>query len=309
MHFITGKGGVGKSTYAASLAAQLAQKDPAHRVLLVDVQGSGYALESACIERVQQTPLRSARTGNLWGCRILPFDTFKEYFSVLLAMGNTDTAIAQITSAFRDRVVDLVVGNSAISAFIQACPGLEPAVLLGKLEYESKAGRAPGTREAWTHIVVDAPATGHALMLFRSTFALLNVFSAGVVFKQAGEIRSFVTDPDRFVVNLVSVPEELPVAESVELKAGLADLGVRVQRAVLNRSPRDESDDLHTHEAKNQALQRELQHERDLLADRKRFREEFLRMHAECKIFEVSEFISANQNEVSQKWLTQTHLI
>src|SRR5690606_10614122 len=119
-----------------------------------------------------------------------------------------------------------------VEAFVHACPGLEPAVLLGKLEYESKNGRNPDTKEPWSFVVVDAPATGHSLMLFRSTFALMNVFAAGVVFKQARAIRDFVTDTQRFVVHLVTLPEELPVKEAHDLKTGLAQLGIRVQRAI-----------------------------------------------------------------------------
>ncbi len=301
MYFVTGKGGVGKSTYAASLAAQLSHKNPAQDVLLIDVQGSGYSLELSSIARVQHQPFRSTKIPNLWGSRILPFETFKEYFSVLLAMGNTDTPVAQITSGIRDKVVELVVGNSAISAFIHACPGLEPAVLLGKLEYESKNGKSPN-KKAWSHIVVDAPATGHTLMMFRSTFALMNVFAAGTIFKQARQIKEFVLDPKRFEISLISIPEELPVAESADLKKGLAALGLIVQKAVLNRSPLSTVDDEAPANTANETLRRELAHEQALLKERQQHRNQFLKIHSECSLLEIPEFISAKQDEVYQKW-------
>jgi anion-transporting ArsA/GET3 family ATPase len=307
MHFVTGKGGVGKSTYAASLATQLAQNNPAQDVLLIDIQGSGYALETCSIARTQHQPFRSSKTPNLWGCRILPLETFKEYFTVLLALGNTDTPVAQITSGLRGKVVEMVLGNSAISAFVHACPGLEPAVLLGKLEYECKKGQSPN-KKLWSHVIVDAPATGHALMLFRSTFALMNVFSAGTIFKQAREIKEFVLDPKRFEINLVSIPEELPVAESGELKKELASLGLVVCKAILNRSPLDEQITEDNASSPSPALQKELAHEQLLLKERRQFRKQFLEMHSDTKIIEIPEFISATQDEVNQKWQQQTRL-
>lgn len=308
MHFVTGKGGVGKSTYAASLARQLAEQNPGDEILLIDIQGSGFSLEASNIPRIQQLPFRSETIYNLWGCRILPFETFKEYFSVLLAMGNTDTRVAQFTSIFRDKLVDVVVGNRAIEAFIHACPGLEPAVLLGKLEYESKKGKSPH-KKPWAHIVVDAPATGHCLMLFRSTFALIDIFSAGVVFKQAREIREFVCDPYRFSIHLVSIPEELPVRESGDLKRELLAMNLKVQKAILNRSPIDLPDIQETLDTENTVLLRELQYERELIKERHQIRNTFLEMHADCKIIEIPEFLSANQDEVLEQWKTKTHLV
>lgn len=308
MHFVTGKGGVGKSTYAAALAQRLAKENPNEDILLIDVQGSGYSLEISGINRIQQNPFRSESHPNLWGARILPFETFKEYFSVLLAMGNTDTAVAQITSVFRDKVVDLVVGNRAIEAFIQACPGLEPAVLLGKLEYEAQKGRSP-QKKLWSHIVVDAPATGHTLMLFRSTFALMEVFGAGVVFKQARVIKDFVQDVQRFMIHLISIPEELPVSESIDLKKSLGELGLKVTRAVLNRSPINLADVAETFDADTAPLNEELRHEKALIKERHEWRQVFVSAHQDCQVIEVPEFITTNSKEVLQAWKASAPLI
>lgn len=307
MHFVTGKGGVGKSTYAASLAKQLAEKSPSETVLLIDIQGSGYSLELVGIEKPNQTPSKSQETHNLWGCRILPFETFKEYFSVLLALGNTDTPIAQITSGIRDRMVNLVVGNPAIEAFIHACPGLEPAVLLGKLEYEAEKGKSPD-KKSWTHIVVDAPATGHSLMLFRSTFALLEVFGTGVVFKQARQIKDFAKNRAQFKVHLISIPEELPVKETYELKNHLLEYGVEVSKAILNRSPLTQQPDTELPKTGSEELDKELEIENFILKERAYWRSVFLEQHQGSELLEIPEFIFESQAEVIKSWRNTTHL-
>jgi len=234
LHIVTGKGGVGKSTVAAALAMRFAREGRGP-VLLIDVQGSGWALR---LHGLNGCPFESTalpRLPGAYGARILPKESFKQYFGNLLALGNEASAFGAATGIVRSRLVDLVVENKIVSAFIDVCPGLEPAVLLGKLHWEAWRGVSPSEDEPWSHVIVDAPATGHGVMLFKSTFALTEVFGSGVIFKQASEIMSFMRDPQRTKLWLVTLPEELPVAEGIEMARELTLLRVKPYRVVLNR--------------------------------------------------------------------------
>jgi len=235
VHIVTGKGGVGKSTVSASLARALAERGEGP-ILLIEVQGSGRSLELLGLEdHFRYEAQAVSNLDNVWASRILPNPAFRQYFSLLLAMGQQDSTFAQLTSSLRERLVDTVLENKVVSAFVDVCPGLEPAALLGKVHWEATEGMAPETKRPWRHVVMDAPSTGHCLMLFRSTQALVEVFGSGIVFKQASEIMSLMRDPLATRLYILSTPEELPLKEASDLSAGLASIGLPPARFVLNR--------------------------------------------------------------------------
>jgi anion-transporting ArsA/GET3 family ATPase len=237
LHFVSGKGGVGKSTIAAALALGLSERDQGP-VLLIDIQGSGRGLKLLGLNRSPSFEnLGLPKTRSVWGARIFPRDTFKQYFGLLLALGNNQSAFGQATTGIRNKLADLVIENKVISAFVDACPGLEPSVLLGKVHWECTDGRTPETERPWKHVVVDAPATGHGVMLFRSTFALIEVFGTGVIFKQASKVRDFMQDPRFFNLHLVATAEELPIQELRDMKVALESLSLHTRSIVVNRCP------------------------------------------------------------------------
>lgn len=236
LHIVSGKGGVGKSTFAASLALRLAREGQGP-VLLVDIQGSGRALKLLGATTVGYDTRPILGSPNIWGACIEPRATFMEYFSIILALGGQGSAFSQFTQGLRDRVVEKVFENRVVLAFVDACPGLEPAVLLGKVHWEAQEGRTPDRTQPWKHVVVDAPATGHGLMLFKSTFALIDVFRAGLIFQQARSIKEFVQDPVRCKIHLLSLPEEVPLRELIDMQQDLNKLNLSAARIWINKAP------------------------------------------------------------------------
>ena len=236
LHLITGKGGVGKSTLAAALALHLSQKDDGP-VLLLEIQGSGRSLELLGAHGKGFANAALPATTNVWGARVMPREAFKQYFGLLLALGNDNSPFAHVTSGLRTKFVDMVVENRVVSAFVDICPGLEPAVLLGKIHWEATTGKTPESNLPWKHVVVDAPATGHGLMLFKSTAALTQVFGSGTIFKQAASIMNFIRNPQSTRLYVVTTLEELPLRETLDIKNQLHTLQISPYRYVLNRVP------------------------------------------------------------------------
>lgn len=277
VHFITGKGGVGKSSIAAALASHL-EKSGQGPVLLLEVQGSGHSLELLGVSPISFENTHVPQHTNLWGARILPKDSFKQYFGVLLGLNN-ESSFAIATNMIKERLVDVVMDNKVVSAFIDVCPGLEPAVLLGKIHWEATQGKTPEERISWKHIVVDAPATGHGVMLFKSAFALTEVFTRGIFFRAASEIRTFVRERENFSIYVVSTPEELPLKESLEMLEALEQLKLPRPKMILNRfTPLKSQTPVPMSSSKNPLAaewQREIQFEQDSILESAELLEKF----------------------------------
>lgn len=235
LHIVTGKGGVGKSTVAAALCQRLALQGEGP-ILLIDVQGNGRSLQLLGLDTKAFANTAVPEATNVWGSRILPRESFKQYFHHLLSLGSADSSWAQVTSIFRERLVNLVFENKIVSAFIDVCPGLEPAVLLGKVHWEATHGVCPETNKPWRHVVVDAPSTGHGLMLFKSTHALTQVFGSGLILKQASEIMRDLRNAERSSIYVVTLLEDLPLKESLELATQLQAMELPLKAFVINRS-------------------------------------------------------------------------
>ncbi len=299
LHIVTGKGGVGKSTAAAALTRQLLATGR-RPVLLVDVQGSGRALEWLGLPGA---PFENRPLGipGGFGSRILPKETFRQYFGKLLALGNETGTLASVTAGLRERVAEKVTDNKIVSAFIDVCPGLEPSVLLGKLHWEAAYGRASDS-EPWSDVVVDAPATGHGLALFESVAALVEVFGSGLIFRQASEIMDFVRDPERTKFWIVALPEEVPVRETIELRSELERLRLPRPSLLFNRCrPRAQAQG-ESGENLSEAWREEVKFERERHDEQARLESE-LRTKLDAATFvKIPDFVEASAKVVVERF-------
>jgi anion-transporting ArsA/GET3 family ATPase len=94
-------------------------------------------------------------------------------------------------------------------------PALAELVMLGKILHEVRT-REHG-RPRWDLVIVDAPATGHAVQLLRVPAALVDTVPGGPLRHDAEWMRALLVDPKVTSVALVTLPEEMPVNEAVEL--------------------------------------------------------------------------------------------
>ena len=225
MLFVAGKGGVGKSTLTAVVA--LAAARCGLRVLAVELEGRSELPRALGLDGELDWDERVAVAlpagGSVTARRIRPDDALVEWLR-----GHSFGAI-----------VRRLRSTGALEVVSFAIPGIREVLVLGKLKAVERDG-------GFDLIVVDAPATGHAITLLTSPAGLASAARGGPVKRQAEEVAELLADPARCRVLLVTLPRELAVDETIEAayevedRAGvtLSDVVVNQYRAPEPRSPR-----------------------------------------------------------------------
>jgi anion-transporting ArsA/GET3 family ATPase len=214
---VTGKGGVGKSTISAALALLAAERGK--RVLVCEVNAQ---------ERVAPllggpasgSEIREVLPG-LFTVNVLPRDAMREY--------------GLMTLKFRT-IYDAVFENRVVRYFLKAVPSLAELVMLGKILHEVRL--EDRGRPRWDLVVLDAPATGHAVQLLRVPGALLDTVPPGPLRRDAAWMQALLVDPATTALSIVTLPEEMPVNEAIELDAAVRGiLGMPRGALVVNAMP------------------------------------------------------------------------
>jgi anion-transporting ArsA/GET3 family ATPase len=131
------------------------------------------------------------------------------------------------------RLLATIFSSKVYQYFVAAAPGLKELMTVGKIWYE--ATREEEGRPAWDAIVVDAPATGHSLQYLRMPQAARETFGVGLVQREATRIAELLRDARTTAVHLVTLAEEMPVAETLESRAQLQALGLPLGHVIVNR--------------------------------------------------------------------------
>lgn len=213
---VTGKGGVGKTTICAALG--VAAAGAGLRTLLCETSGA----DSVC-----------GRFG-------VPF----EPYTVTPVLPNLHTLSIQSEAAIEEyllrmlrfrRVYEMVFKNRVMGPFLDAVPGLHDLIQLGKVfDLEREHAGFGRSVPAWDLILVDAPATGHGLGMLTAPRGMMRLTRSGPLHDNARDVAALIEDPVRTRIVLVSLAEDLPVQETVELYGRLAGLQTQVGAVVLN---------------------------------------------------------------------------
>jgi anion-transporting ArsA/GET3 family ATPase len=123
--------------------------------------------------------------------------------------------------------------------------------MLGKILWEAKSEERGAPR--WDLVIVDAPATGHAVQLLRVPQTLLDTIPAGPLRSDATWMQELLVDPVRTALAIVTLPEEMPVNEAIELDAQVRGL-LGIPRAALFVNAMPEARFTHDEEARLAAL-------------------------------------------------------
>jgi anion-transporting ArsA/GET3 family ATPase len=220
---VTGKGGVGKTTIAAALARFAAQAGK--RVLVTEI-ASEDATTSALSDALgapmlTEQPVEIAP--NLKVAALAPSLGHQRFLRDVLPM---------------KILADAAMRTGAIRRFLSAAPTFPEMGVLYRLLDLVRETR-PGGSVEHEMIIVDLPATGHALALAQIPASLLRVIPTGPIAAAVKEGLELLMDPAQTGAVVVTLPETLPVSEAIELVAGIEHHAIPLARVFVNRVPYD----------------------------------------------------------------------
>jgi len=216
VHFVTGKGGVGKSFVACALARRFV--DAGDRVLLAQVHARDSHAALLGISPVDED-LRDV-TPQLSVVNLQPAQAMREYALMTLKV---------------EALYKAVFENRVTKTFLRFVPSLDELVMMGKLWFHAEETHDDGARRRFDRVVIDCPSTGHALKLFAIARVITETLHVGPMVDKTRQMAALFADPARSVAHLVALPEELPVNETLELLARLREeQTVHVGNVIVN---------------------------------------------------------------------------
>jgi anion-transporting ArsA/GET3 family ATPase len=214
--FVTGKGGVGKST--VSLALALAAARDGKRTILCEVAAQEHL--SHVFHRSQVGFREVEMRENLWAISIDPDESMREYVLLQLKV---------------KPMRDLLFRSRIFTYLAAATPGLKELVTIGKIWELALDDRKARGAHRYDQVIVDAPATGHGVGFLQTPRTFANIAKVGPIRQQAETLDAFIRDGERTGIAVVALPEEMPVNETVMLERDLAsEVGVEVDRIFCN---------------------------------------------------------------------------
>jgi anion-transporting ArsA/GET3 family ATPase len=220
LHFVTGKGGTGKSTIAAALALTLASGG--RKVLLVEVEGRQGIAQLFDVPPLpyQELKIATAERGGQVNALAIDIEAaFLEYLDMFYNLGIAGRAMHRV---------------GAIEFATTIAPGLRDVLLTGKIK-ETVARTDKNRLPVYDAIVVDAPPTGRIARFLDVTKAVSDLAKGGPVHSQSEGVVKLLHS-DQTAIHLVTLLEALPVQETLEAIEELAEMQLPIGSVIVNRN-------------------------------------------------------------------------
>jgi anion-transporting ArsA/GET3 family ATPase len=213
---VIGKGGVGKTTVSAALALAAARRG---KRVLVAMCNAKERL-SRLLDTEPIGPRNRRIRPNIDAVNMTPRVALEEYGMMVLKVKTLYRAIFE---------------NRFVSALLRGIPGIEAWSLLGKAYFHVHEQDDSG-RPRYDLVILDAPATGHGLEMLRVPEVILRVAPPGLLRREAEKAMSLFRDTKRSAAVVVTLAEEMPVSETLELHHELTEeLKIPVGKLVVNQ--------------------------------------------------------------------------
>lgn len=213
--FVTGKGGVGKTTVTAALAIKLASQGKRVLCTACNAKERFSTLFGVPPVGAKIAPLAT----NIWGINMEPSVAMAEYGMMILKSRTLYNAVFE---------------NRYVRSFFRATPGLYEWAMLGKAWWHTTEENPDGSPR-FDVVLLDAPATGHGLDMLRVPKVIVDIVPPGILRRDADQAWEMFRDNTRSGVIVVTLPEDMPVSETLELLQSLeGELKLPVERIIVN---------------------------------------------------------------------------
>ncbi len=197
LHIFTGKGGVGKTTLSISFTRYLQQIG-----------------EKVVYISLADKPLEICNK------LLIPCEKFSLNHSINIYLGKK----------FKSKLIASWITKAPfLKACLQVVPGLNYVVLLGDIL--DRIANDPRLI-----VILDSPASGHALTLFESCNNFKEIFKTGLIFSDIQKMLNMLHNKNILITHICSLPTLLAMSESVELKKELEQLGPYNLQIIINNS-------------------------------------------------------------------------
>lgn len=208
--FVTGKGGVGKTTIASALGVLAAQRGKRTLVCEFDAKGNladFFGSGDTSFDPIEVLP----------GLSVMSMDTeesLKEYLRL------------QVRVPFLAKIGPLA---RTLDFVASAAPGVKEILTVGKVAWEVR-------EDHYDLVIADASASGHVISQLSAPQAIGELVKVGVVREQTGWLTEILDDPATTGAVIVSAPEEMPVSETLELAERIqGETHVDIAAVAVNR--------------------------------------------------------------------------
>jgi anion-transporting ArsA/GET3 family ATPase len=206
---VTGKGGAGKSLLSLALAHRISKMGK--KVWLVEVgrkrdKAFSRLPELLGVEKIEHSPQKIQLCGaDFYASLLDPTAGLAEYVDLKLPTAG---------------LAGILLNNNVTASLLEVVPGLPDLVVLGKLWHVLTSPKAKLQTDL---VILDAPATGHAVSFLHSAKNFQRITKVGPIYKDASAMTEFLADAKKTALLLATLPEEMSLQETEEFQKLLAN--------------------------------------------------------------------------------------